>query len=272
MPTATTYTADLSICSQICRVAVQEFGLTDAKNVDVDIEHAMDNYEPWFVRLQPKMTVPVMDYEGELIGDSKDILYFLAAKLPGADLYPEAARTQIDEFVTQFYQNFLFVGVFTFGHLLNRGDDLKDFILHAKTDVTQQKLKRLADEQEFAEVAQRKLAEVEQRDFTRLADPAFLARADEGIQGMLSELEATLSDGRSFICGMNYTLADVVATALLARVHFINETQWFTADITRYWETMQARPSFVAANVCSTWDSTLMAAQFTDYVTEKKKG
>ena len=88
MPDITTYTADVSICSQICRLAIQELGLTDTKNVDVDIEYAMENYEPWFVRLQPKMTVPVMDYAGELIGDSKEILYYLAAKHPEANLYP----------------------------------------------------------------------------------------------------------------------------------------------------------------------------------------
>ena len=70
-PQIVTYTADLSICSQICRLAVQEHDLADAEDVAVDIEYAMDNYEPWFAQLQPTMTVPLMCYDDQLVGDSK---------------------------------------------------------------------------------------------------------------------------------------------------------------------------------------------------------
>ena len=264
----TTYTADISICSQICRLAVQEFGLFDAKNVDVDIEYAMDNYEPWFVRLQPKMTVPVLDYNGELVQDSKDILYFLAAKHPEANLYPEDQARAIDEFVALFYENFLFVGVFTFGHLQQRSDELRDFIVMGKTDVTQRKLRALVEDPEFAEVGSRKLAEVEHRDFKRLAEPTFLARADEGIQSMLGYLDSALEEGE-FACGDSYSLADVVATALLARVHFINGTVWFTPNLINYWERVLVRASFEAANVVATFEDSMMSQQFAAYVAPK---
>ena len=93
-PQVVTYTADLSICSQICRLAVQEHNLTNAEDVAVDIEYAMDNYEPWFARLQPTMTVPVMCYGDRVIGDSKDILYFLAERHADRGLYPKAARSK----------------------------------------------------------------------------------------------------------------------------------------------------------------------------------
>ena len=48
----------------------------------------MENYDPWFIRIQPAMTVPAMKYttaDGEetIVGDSKDILYFLAERHPG---------------------------------------------------------------------------------------------------------------------------------------------------------------------------------------------
>ena len=55
-PNVVTYTADMSICSQICRLAVQEYHLHDATDVHVDIEYAMDNFEPWFVRIQPTIS------------------------------------------------------------------------------------------------------------------------------------------------------------------------------------------------------------------------
>ena len=93
-PPIVAYTADVSICSQICRLAIHEHGLA-CEHVNVDIECRMQNYEPWFIRIQPKMTVPAMTYGETVIGDSKDILYFLAERHPG--LYPAGPeRASID--------------------------------------------------------------------------------------------------------------------------------------------------------------------------------
>ena len=265
-PQVVTYTADLSICSQICRLAVQEHNLADAEDVAVDIEYAMDNYEPWFARLQPTMTVPVMCYDDQVIGDSKDILYFLAERHAERGLYPQAARAEIDEFIEAFYARFMFIGIFTFGHLLQRSEGLKRFILHAKTDVTLAKLRTLAEDPELGDVARKKLAQMEHRDFSQLSDPGLLGKADAEVTGLVQMLEERLQDGRSWVCGEAYTLADIVATALLARVHFIQEEALFTPVVSAYWQLLQARPSFASANVCATWESTEMSQQFEAFV------
>ena len=265
-PQVVTYSADLSICSQICRLAVQEHNLADAEDVAVDIEYAMDNYEPWFARLQPTMTVPVMCYDDQVIGDSKDILYFLAERHAERGLYPQAARAEIDEFIEAFYARFMFIGIFTFGHLLQRSEGLKRFILHAKTDVTLAKLRALAEDPETGDVARKKLAQMEHRDFSQLSDPGLLGKADAEVTGLVQMLEEKLQDGRSWVCVEAYTLADIVATALLARVHFIQEEALFTPVVSAYWQRLQARSSFAAANVCATWESTEMSRQFEAFV------
>ena len=265
-PQVVTYTADLSICSQICRLAVQEHNLTNAEDVAVDIEYAMDNYEPWFARLQPTMTVPVMCYGDRVVGDSKDILYFLAERHADRGLYPKAARAEIDKFVEGFYARFMFIGIYTFGHLLQRSDGLKRFILHAKTDVTLAKLRTLVGDPELGDVARKKLAQMEHRDFSQLSDPGLLDKANTEVAGLVQMLEDRLLEGRSWVCGEAYTLADIVATALLARVHFIQQEALFTATVRAYWQRLQARPSFTAANVCATWESTEMSRQFETFV------
>ena len=265
-PQVVTYTADLSICSQICRLAVQEHNLTNAEDVAVDIEYAMDNYEPWFARLQPTMTVPVMCYGDRVIGDSKDILYFLAERHADRGLYPKAARAEIDKFVEGFYARFMFIGIYTFGHLLQRSDGLKRFILHAKTDVTLAKLRTLLGDPELGDVARKKLAQMEHRDFSQLSDPGLLEKANAEGTGLVQMLEHRLLEARSWVCGDAYTLADIVAPALLARVHFIQQEALFTATVRAYWQRLQARPSFAAANVCATWESTGMSQQFEAFV------
>ncbi len=264
----TTYTADVSICSQICRLAVQEHGLSDAEDVSVDIEHAMENYDPWFVRIQPSMTVPVMKYGDDYIGDSKDILYFLADKHPEAGLYPADASDEIDAFINSFYDSFMAIGVFTFGNLVSRSESLKQFILQGKTDVTLEKLEALTRDPELAEPAKAKLEQIKLRDFSLLGNPELLANVEGQIQALLDMLETKLADGREFAVGSAYTLADVVATALLARVHFIKGDALFTPRIAAYWTRMQARPSFQSANVCDTWEKTLMATQFEAFLAD----
>ena len=265
-PQIVTYTADLSICSQICRLAVQEHNLANAEDVAVDIEYAMDNYEPWFARLQPTMTVPVMCYGDRVIGDSKDILYFLAERHADRGLYPKAARAEIDKFIEAFYARFMFIGIYTFGHLLQRSDGLNRFILHAKTDVTLAKLRTLVGDPELGDVARKKLAQMEHRDFSQLSDPGLLDKANTEVAGLVQMLEDRLLEGRSWVCGEAYTLADIVATALLARVHFIQQEALFTPTVRAYWQRLQARPSFTAANVCATWESTEMSRQFETFV------
>ncbi|MEL7037007.1 MAG: glutathione S-transferase N-terminal domain-containing protein [Cyanobacteria bacterium J06592_8] len=126
-PKVTSYAADISICSQICRLAVHEHGLDNVENVNIDIEYAMDNYEPWFVRMQPTMTVPVLKYDEQIIGDSKDIMLFLAEKHPEQGLYPTNQKSGIDQYINDFYAKFNFIGVFTFGNLATMKLSILDF-------------------------------------------------------------------------------------------------------------------------------------------------
>ena len=87
MPEITSYTVDVSICSQICRLAIVEAGL-NFENVNVDIEDKMENYSEWYSKINPNFTVPAMKYVDEgkkiddTITDSKEIMYYLAKAHP----------------------------------------------------------------------------------------------------------------------------------------------------------------------------------------------
>ena len=93
MSKITSYTVDVSICSQICRLAIAEAGLK-YENINVDIEDKMENYSEWYAKINPKFTVPAMKYVNEekkvdvTLTDSKDIMYYLAKAHPEAGLLP----------------------------------------------------------------------------------------------------------------------------------------------------------------------------------------
>ncbi|MEO1172174.1 MAG: glutathione S-transferase family protein, partial [Myxococcota bacterium] len=259
--------ADISICSQICRLGVAEHGLDSAENVNVDIEYAMDNYEPWFVRIQPKMTVPVVKYDDQVIGDSREILFFLAERHPG--LYPDASQQAISQFIDSFYHRFGQIGLFTFSHFVQRSPEMRDFVARAKGDVTKQKLQALAETDEFRELAQAKLKAVEGRDLVSTAEAQDLDALDASMKTLLEHMDEELKDGRTFLFGDSYTLADVVATAYCARLHFVLGDRLFPTRVCTYWESVKARPTFTSANICSVWEDALMAKQFADFVEQR---
>ena len=265
-PKVTTYTADISICSQICRLAVHEYGLKDTENVNVDIEYAMDNYEPWFVRMQPKMTVPVLKYDDQIIGDSRDIMLFLAQKHDHKELYPTNKKSAIDKYIDEFYSKFGYIGAFTFGNLASRSEEMRKFIARGKREVSIQKLKKLATDPEFKAVAEAKLEKMQSFDLLKLAESANLGELDNVMMKLLVRMEEDLSEGGQFLVGEEYTLADVVGTAYCARIHFIKGTELFPHKVLQYWERMKSRSSFTTANVCSVWEDTLMAKQFDKFV------
>lgn len=265
-PKVTTYTADISICSQICRLAVHEHGLKNTENVNVDIEYAMDNYEPWFVRMQPKMTVPVLKYDDQIIGDSRDIMLFLAQKHDHKKLYPTNKKSAIDKYIDEFYSKFGYIGAFTFGNLASRSEEMRKFIARGKREVSIQKLKKLATDPEFKAVAEAKLEKMQSFDLLKLAESANLSELDNVMKELLVRMEENLSEGGQFLVGEEYTLADVVGTAYCARIHFIKGTELFPHKVLQYWERMKSRSSFTTANVCSVWEDTLMAKQFDKFV------
>lgn len=212
-PKVTTYTADISICSQICRLAVHEHGLKNTENVNVDIEYAMDNYEPWFVRMQSKMTVPVLKYDDQIIGDSRDIMLFLAQKHDHKKLYPTNKKSAIDKYIDEFYSKFGYIGAFTFGNLASRSEEMRKFIARGKREVSIQKLKKLATDPEFKAVAEAKLEKMQSFDLLKLAESPNLGELDNVMMELLVRMEKNLSEGGRFLVGEEYTLADVVGTA-----------------------------------------------------------
>lgn len=262
----TTYTADISICSQICRLAVHEHGLNHAEDINVDIEYAMDNYEPWFVRMQPKMTVPVLKYNDHIIGDSRDIMLFLAQKHPLKELYPNNKKSAIDKYIDNFYSKFNYIGAFTFANLASRSSQMKKFIARGKREVSLQKLNKLAQDPEFKALAEAKLEKMQHFDFLKSLESQDLKELDNIMRELLDQMAEDLSDSRQFLTGEEYTLADVVGTAYCARIHFIKGTELFSHKVLQYWERMKSRSSFTTANVCAVWEDTLMAKQFSKFV------
>ena len=66
---------------------------------------------------------------------------------------------------------------------------------------------------------------------------------------MLVKIDGKLSNGRQFLVGEKYSMADLIATVFLARVHFCKQETVFSDNVKAYFERMRQRNSFASAPI-----------------------
>lgn len=80
------YHAPPSFYSQIARIALAEKGVRWSSKWIVPFE----NYEPWYMRLNPGGTVPTLVHDGHCVPDSFAISRYVDANFEGPPLIPDA--------------------------------------------------------------------------------------------------------------------------------------------------------------------------------------
>jgi glutathione S-transferase len=256
-PTLEAYTVDVSICSQIARLAIVEHGL-EAKHINVDIEEKMENYEPWYARINPALTVPTVVYNDLKITDSQDIMKHLAKHHPERKLYDAGSKEHIDVYMKQFYESFSSIGGFTFLNIMKWGPHWFLFVMKGKGLVTWWKQRQLAKDPEFTQIVENKRAAMAKMKNSGKS----LAQMEAAVKSICDRMEEDLSKSTSgFLVGDHYTLADVMGTALCARVHFIKGMTFFGPNTVKFFEMVQNRPSYKEAKIIDNMDASAMGGQ-----------
>jgi tetrachloro-p-hydroquinone reductive dehalogenase len=238
------YNYTMSICSMKTRLAMNEFGL-EFEDRQVDIGFALENFEPGYVRLNRKALVPTLVADGDVTTNSAEIVLKLA-QLSGHGLPKvEAARkTAPDWYWTGDNVNFQ---VITYGRKgVPRGDEL--LVARKERAALYSTLyPELRDT--YLEAHNRIVRHAESA-----VDVSGLAQADQELRATLTELDQQL-DGKHFIAGDEYSVADVMWTVILARVEMLSLAELITErpNLLSYYESLKRRPSFEAARVMPNW-------------------
>ena len=74
-----------SLCSQKVRLALEEKNVSYTGRL-VNIGPRMENYEPWYMRINPRGVVPTLDHDGHIVTDSARIVVFVDEHFDGPDL------------------------------------------------------------------------------------------------------------------------------------------------------------------------------------------
>lgn len=231
--------APLSSCSQRVRITLAEQGRAFESHI-VNLE-AGEHAAPAYQAIHPDGLVPALVEDGDLWVESIDIIQHLAGDLPkgDADLLALADGAQRDLKLLTF--EFLFRGA-------PRADD-------AGADAFQRN-HRNAWLKAFY------------RDFRAGFDHARVAHAVRRTAAALNVLEARLADGRAYVSGDVFSLADI---AWMPNAHRYDLMGWpydRTPNVAIWMDRMRARGSYDTGLMA--WQPPGIAENFAEYTETRR--
>lgn len=235
----TLYDHRSSICSQMARLALAEKGLAYQRR-EIDIMDSNEQFEPWYVSLNPRAVVPTLKIDDEIVTDTIRIVNRVQS-MDGPDLAGnEKTQTWLSDIMALHY------GVLLYRNRLDADGTAPQIVARGKL------LARLAKKRPEIEDLIAARIEGNERFQKLLRSPdkieAHLLATRDLIDRMAQAVE-----GQMYLSGRAYSLADCFATAALARftIHRL-DPWWSRTPLQDYYERMKARPSFPEAEVIDT--------------------
>ncbi|TXI97104.1 MAG: glutathione S-transferase family protein [Neisseriales bacterium] len=238
-----------SYYSMIARLCLAEKQVTYDLH-DVDIHIKMEQFAPEYVAMQPNMTVPVLDCDGNIIADSRLILHFVNQHFGGVDLFPAADAEAIEKSLELHYA--FSIEDLTMGNALRKSPIARIALGRGLARASRRCLLMMKSHPELTEAYTKKLALEEERKRLILSEDNNYTQMQQRAIGLCDMLEEQLAQ-HQYAASAQYSLADVVWTIFLARLvmikfdHLIAERK----NLSDYWQRMSTRKSYAAANICT---------------------
>jgi glutathione S-transferase len=241
------YDYPASICCQMVRLTLAEKGVAYEKR-NVDIMDKAEQFEPWYTALNPRAVVPTLAMGDEIVTDTMVIVPRIDREFDGPALTlstPDeraAMETMMRDVMALHYGVLLYAKRPAAGGrspVVERGIFLR---------------RERERHPERAAALDRRIAGNDRLQRI-LADPAEVERQIGEAQAVVGRIDAAL-DGRDFVSGARWTLADAFATAALARFRLHGFQGWWSnganENVAPYYARMQRRKSFIDAGVIDT--------------------
>jgi len=241
--TVTLYHFPPSLCSQKVRLVLTEKRVAWQERL-VDIGPAMENYQGWYARLNPRMVVPTLVDDARVVVDSARIIRYIDEHFDGPSLTPSSADARAtmdtwlgrqDEFAFRELSYAIFPGLL--GRIVHKS--------FAKRRTTLRQ--RMAENPELAPCYEDRLRDVDAWEAT-VREPRSAEQLRGEATALLDEFGRHLED-RRFVAGAAYSLADAVWTVVLARTKQLRLDDRWSESIRAYYVRMRERPSFAQADI-----------------------
>ena len=233
-----------SLCCQMVRLVLAEKDVAYDRH-RVDIIALGQQFEPWYIRLNPRAVVPTLVIGDEVLCDTKHICLEVDHRFSGPALSPSdpAERARMEQWMNDVMAPHY--GVLLYSQNLDSQRRSQVIIERGRA------LRAMRQERpEAAVLLDRRIAGNERLQQI-LLDPDEVAVHQRGIQDLLVQLEAGLGQ-QQYAVGDQWTLADAFWTAALARFEVHGLDTWSGGrlpEVSAYYLRLQERPSWSAAGV-----------------------
>ena len=211
----TLYHFPTSLYCQEVRLALAEKGVA-WEGVSVNIGPNHEHFAPWYAKMNPRLVVPTLEVDGTIVTDANDIVRFVDARFDGPALLPSDPEARAEALA--WMQREAELPMRELGYARTKGITrwLQRWSLRQRCKQLTKLRKRTP---ELDDVYAAKLAEIEALE-AAVADRGQMNALVDQVEGLLDEIEATLAD-RPWLAGDDYSLADLVWTAVVAKLEHI---------------------------------------------------
>jgi glutathione S-transferase len=228
-----------SICSERARMALFEKGISNWVSKHVDLFKG-EQFHPDYIELNPKAQTPTLVHDGKIIRESSIICEYIDDAFEGPALKSEdpAQRAQMREWIKlsddQLYESVASLSFLTIFRavLADMGDAEKEEHFRSQTDLSRVMRQRSCVEEGI--------------------DSPYVVRGSANMLHIVDDLEQQLGDGRPWVMGEQYTLAEINYSPFLARLEALDLLDLFMADKPKahnWWQRCTDRESYRAAEV-----------------------
>lgn len=220
--------AGLSTCSQRVRMTLAELG-HDFESHLIDL-HAGENASEAYQKIHPKGVVPALVHDGTLVIESIDIIAYLDEQLGNGQLRPVAQEEDIASLIARADEAQPMLKLCTFEFLFQAAPSASDAVR-----TTFQKTHKNEWLKKF------------HRDFRAGFERSRVHEAVDKVHGDFQGLEQLCSDGRPWLAGDEFSLADI---AWMPNFHRFDLIGWPFArypHLSRWFTAASARPSYRTA-------------------------
>ena len=205
-----------------------------------ETEDSQEQFEPWYVALNPRAVVPTLRIGDQVVTDTIRIVNRVQ-EFDGPDLSGDATTQDwLRDIMALHY------GVLLYRNRLDPDGTAPQIVARGRF------LESLCrDRPDLAKLIQARL-DGNRRFQKLLQDPAGIARHVDAARALVARMADALAR-KEFLAGPAYSLADCFATAALARFTIHRFSPWWQGTaVEDYYGRMQARPSFRRAEVIDT--------------------